>query len=579
LATGRIGKPGMGPFSVTGQPNAMGGREVGGLANQLAAHMRFENPGDVDRVGRFWRSPGMAQAPGLKAVDLFDAVLGGRVKALWIMATNPADSMPNAGLVRRALEACPFVVVSDCWDTDTTAFADVVLPAASWGEKDGTVTNSERRITRQRAFRAPVGEARPDWWILKEVAARMGWADRFAYAKPADIFREHAALSTFENAGGRAFDIGGLAGVSDAEYDALAPICWPVRADGEGSGRLFGDGTFFTPNGRARLVATPFIPPAETTERRLPYVLNTGRIRDQWHTMTRTGLTPRLMAHQDEPWLDIHPSDAGKLSITAGDLVRVRTKHGSVVLRARPTDAQRAGELFAPMHWTDRFGSSGPVDRLTGPARDPISGQPELKATPAGVAPIPTLWRGILVGGAGPAGQGDFYHARIPMDRAQSWELRGWGPLPGELALADWVAGLLGEAHCAERIVLADPERSTWRFARVADGVLRGFLALCTSRRYQLPARSDVAEWIGRPFGEASRRALFAVEAASGGPALTKRTVCSCFSVGRTTIETAIAKRNCRSAADVGKVLKAGTNCGSCIPEIEEILRQTLVPT
>jgi assimilatory nitrate reductase catalytic subunit len=311
----------------------------------------------------------------------------------------------------------------------------------------------------------------------------------------------------------------------------------------------------------------------------LPYILNTGRIRDQWHTMTRTGLTPRLMAHQDEPWLDLHPSDAGKLSIAAGDLVRVRTRHGSIVLPARPTDAQRPGELFAPMHWTDRFGSSGPVDRLTGPARDPISGQPELKATPAGVAPVPTLWRGILVGGAGPAGQGDFYHARIPMDGAQSWELRGWAPLPGDLALADWVAGLLGEAHCTERIVLADPERSTWRFARVADGVLRGFLALCTSRRYQLPGRADVADWIARPFDDAARQALFSVEAAAGVPALTERTVCACFAVSRATIETAIVKNDCRSAADIGKALKAGTNCGSCLPEIDEILRQTLVPS
>jgi assimilatory nitrate reductase catalytic subunit len=579
LATGRIGRPGMGPFSVTGQPNAMGGREVGGLANQLAAHMRFENADDIDRVGRFWRSPGMAQASGLKAVDLFDAVLDGRVKALWIMATNPADSMPNAGLVRRALEACPFVVVSDCFETDTSLYADVVLPAATWGEKSGSVTNSERRISRQRAFRAPVGEAKPDWWILKEVAGRMGWADRFAYAAPADIFREHAALSAFENGGSRAFDIGALAGITDAAYEAMSPVCWPARAGTGGSGRLFGDGRFFTPDGKARFVATPFVPPADATERRLPYVLNTGRVRDQWHTMTRTGLAPRLMAHQDEPWLDIHPSDAGKLSIAAGDLVRVRTRHGSVVLRARPTDAQRVGEVFAPMHWTDRFSSSGPVDRLTGPARDPISGQPELKATPAGVAPIPTLWRGILVGGAGPASASDFYHARIPMDRAQSWELRGWAPLPGELALADWVAELLGEAHCAERIVLADPERSSWRFARIADGVLRGFLALCTSQRYQLPARADVAEWIGRPFDEAARRALFAVEDAVGVPALTKRTVCSCFAVSRSTIENAVAQGGCRSAADVGKALKAGTNCGSCVSEIEEILRQTLVAT
>ena len=183
LATGRIGRPGMGPFSLTGQPNAMGGREVGGLANQLAAHMSFANPADVDRVRRFWRAPRMATQPGLKAVDMFEAARDGKIKALWILNTNPAVSMPRAGRVRAALGACPFVAVSDCWPTDTTCFADIVLPAAAWGEKDGTVTNSERCISRQRAFQSPPGEARPDWWMMAEVARRMGWQSEFAYSR------------------------------------------------------------------------------------------------------------------------------------------------------------------------------------------------------------------------------------------------------------------------------------------------------------------------------------------------------------------------------------------------------------
>ena len=231
LATGRIGRAGMGPLSLTGQPNAMGGREVGGLANQLAGHMGFDDSA-IDRVRRFWDAPRVATRPGLKAVELFDAVLDGQVKALWILGTNPADSMPRAGRVREALTACPFVVVSDCWPTDTTRLADVVLPAAGWSEKDGTVTNSERCISRQRAFRAPPGEARPDWWMLREVARRMGWGRAFAYRGPADIFREHAALSAFENAGERHFDIGGLADLSDDEYDRLQPVQWPVPRRG-----------------------------------------------------------------------------------------------------------------------------------------------------------------------------------------------------------------------------------------------------------------------------------------------------------------------------------------------------------
>ena len=301
LATGRIGRPGMGPLSLTGQPNAMGGREVGGLANQLAAHMGFAER-DIDRVRRFWEAPRMANRPGLKAVELFDAVLDGGVEALWILGTNPAASMPRAGRVRDALRNCPFVVVSDCWPTETTRFADVVLPVSSWGEKDGTVTNSERRISRQRAFCRPPGGARPDWWIVSEVARRMGWGESFRYRRPADIFREHAALSAFENDGRRIFDIGALAELSDEDYESLSPVQWPLRRAGAsyvGTGRLIdGVSKIPTDDGRARFVATQYRPLAEPSGRKWPLVLNTGRVRDQWHTMTRTGRAPRLMTHQ-----------------------------------------------------------------------------------------------------------------------------------------------------------------------------------------------------------------------------------------------------------------------------------------
>ena len=259
----------MGPFSLTGQPNAMGGREVGGLANQLAAHMSFADPADVDRVRRFWKAPRMATRPGLKAVDLFDAALDGKIKALWILDTNPAASMPRAGRVRAALGACPFVVVSDCWPTDTTRFADIVLPAAAWGEKDGTVTNSERCISRQRAFRPPPGEARPDWWMLAEVARRMGWADGVCLSRPGRDFPRARRLSAFENEEPRRriFDIGALADLSDEDYDRLTPIRWPLpRGTPEpwtNAKRLFGDGKgFATPDGRARFVPTPYRPPA-----------------------------------------------------------------------------------------------------------------------------------------------------------------------------------------------------------------------------------------------------------------------------------------------------------------------------
>ncbi|HEX4366632.1 MAG TPA: molybdopterin-dependent oxidoreductase, partial [Rhodopila sp.] len=350
LATGRIGWPGAGPFSVTGQPNAMGGREVGGLANQLAAHMRFDDPTDRAALQAFWRAPALAPKPGLKAVDLFDAVLDGQVKALWIVATNPAVSMPRADRVRAALAACPFVVVSDCWHTDTTEHAHVVLPAAGWGEKSGTVTNSERRISRQRPFRKAPGQARPDWRLFAEVGQRMGWKDAFAWQTPAAVFREHAALSGHANGGRRVFDISAVADIDEAGYDALQPFRWPLPAGAtDEGGRLFGQGGFSTPDGRARFVPTRYqaLPAAGLR-------LNTGRVRDQWHTMTRTGLAPALMSHTPEPVLTIHPADAAKAGITQGALARVTSAEGDVLLRADLRHTQRHGEMFAPMHWTDR---------------------------------------------------------------------------------------------------------------------------------------------------------------------------------------------------------------------------------
>jgi assimilatory nitrate reductase catalytic subunit len=404
LAMGRIGRPGMGPFSLTGQPNAMGGREVGGLANQLAAHMGFADPADIDRVRRFWRAPNIATRPGLKAVDLFDAVLDGRVKALWILGTNPAASMPRAGRVRDALKTCPFVVVSDCWPTDTTCLADVVLPAAGWGEKDGTVTNSERCISRQRAFRTPPGEARADWWMLSEMARWMGWRDAFSYRRPAGIFREHAALSAFENTGTtrRVFDIGALADLNDDEYDRLPPVRWPLpRGTSEPwpePKRLLA--SELTDTGRLRFIATPYRPPAVATDDEWPFVLNTGRVRDQWHTMTRTGRVPKLLAHRREPLLEIHPDDAGRLGLVQGGLARIESPDGTAVLPVSLSSEQRRGEVFAAMHWTDEFSSAGPIDKLIGAATDPVSGQPELKATPVRLRPVAALWRGLLLRGA-----------------------------------------------------------------------------------------------------------------------------------------------------------------------------------
>ncbi|HEY1309382.1 MAG TPA: molybdopterin-dependent oxidoreductase, partial [Pseudolabrys sp.] len=302
LATGRIGKEGAGPFSLTGQPNAMGGREVGGLANQLAAHMNF-NDADIDRVDRFWNARAMARREGLKAVQMFEAIERGEIKALWVMATNPAVSLPKAAAMRDALGRLDLFVVSENVVSNDTisSGAHVLLPAAAWGEKDGTVTNSERRISRQRPFLPLPGEAKPDWWMVAQVARRMGFAEAFGFATAADVFREHAALSAFENDGARDFDIGGLAPLSDGEFNALDPVQWPARAgEPRGETRFFASGGFYTADRKARFIApVPPAPHAAATAQ-FRFRLNTGRVRDQWHTMTRSGLSPRLSAHLPE---------------------------------------------------------------------------------------------------------------------------------------------------------------------------------------------------------------------------------------------------------------------------------------
>src|SRR5579871_2907887 len=230
LATGRIGKIGASPFSLTGQPNAMGGREVGGLANQLAAHMNFTPP-DIDRVRRFWNAPRIATHEGLKAVQMFEAIARGEIKALWVIGTNPAVSLPDADVVREAMKKLELFVVSENVRSNDTVNAGVhvLLPALAWGEKSGTVTNSERRISRQRSFLPAPGEARPDWWIVGEVAKRLGFASAFDYKSAAAIFREHAALSSFENNGSRDFDIGALTDLSDDAFETMTPVQWPLR--------------------------------------------------------------------------------------------------------------------------------------------------------------------------------------------------------------------------------------------------------------------------------------------------------------------------------------------------------------
>ena len=571
LLTGRIGKVGAGPFSITGQPNAMGGREVGGLANQLAAHMALEDAGARDRVRRFWRSPRIAGAPGLKAVDLFRAVADGRVKALWIMATNPVDSMPEADAVERALITCPFVVVSDVVrNTDTARHADVLLPAAAWGEKDGTVTNSERRISRQRAFRRPPGEAMPDWWIVSEVARRMGHAEAFSFNSPGAIFGEHAALSAFENGGTRDFDLSGLAGIDEGSYDRLAPVQWPVRSDGS-TGRMFGDRRFFTADGRACFVATPATAaPASTPD--FPLVLNTGRVRDHWHTMTRTGASPRLSGHTPEPFVEINPRDAEARGVSAGTLVEVRSRFGRILGRVQIADGQRAGTVFVPMHWTDQYASAARVDALVEARTDPHSGQPALKSTVVEVLPFVAAWYGFAVLRDRPAKVAAEYWALARS--TDGWRLE----LAGAVAPPDWTAWaqqLVPAVRTGDLLAYHDAATDRHRFAAFDGDRLVG--AIFVSRAPLTLGRTAVADGLSALHSAPGDRLRILAGRASVDRPDPGAIVCSCFAVGVNQIVAAVVGGGCTSIAAIGEALKAGTNCGSCRPELRRIVDEHAV--
>jgi assimilatory nitrate reductase catalytic subunit len=573
LATGRIGRPGMGPLSLTGQPNAMGGREVGGLANQLAAHMRLDSPIHVERVRRFWKAPKMPARAGLKAVELFEAVHDGTIRALWIAGTNPAVSLPRSNRVREALQRCPFVVVADVRHNDTTEFAHLRLPAMAWSEKDGTVTNSERCISRQRAFRPAPGQARPDWWMFTQLARRMGIEEAFPYRHPAEIFREHATLSAFENGGERVFDIGGLAALDHATYDALEPVQWPLHGDGVSNPRLFGDGRFAHPDGRARFVPTPFRPPAETPDHARGLMLNTGRVRDQWHTMTRTGDVPSLAQHTPEPFLDMHPDDAARAQIIDGGFARIESRHGAAIMRVRVTETQTCGQVFAAMHWSENNSSAGPADRLIGAACDPVSGQPELKATAVRVWPQTVAWHGLLLRRACVRLPPVDYWCRFAIEGGFAYALSGADKLAADDETPDAVRVLawLGVDATSDVAVYADPARGLFRYASFVDGALDACLFVARDPK-NLPDRAAAIMMFGEPAPQDNRARVLAgvslAGIASPGP-----TVCACFAVGRATIVEAIAAAKLTSAAEIGTALRAGTNCGSCLPELAAILR------
>jgi assimilatory nitrate reductase catalytic subunit len=571
LATGRIGRRGQGPFSLTGQPNAMGGREVGGLANQLAAHMAFA-PAEVDRVRRFWNAPRMATHEGLKAVQLFEAIARGRIKALWVMATNPAVSLPRASAVRAALGKLELFVVSENVAANDTvaAGAHILLPAAAWGEKDGTVTNSERRISRQRPFLAAPGEAQPDWWMVTEVARRMGFAAQFPYRSAADVFREHAALSAFENGGARDFDLGALAHLSDGAFDALDPVQWPLRRGErvqtrEQERRFFSEGGFYTPDRKARFVAPERPAPREATSKDFPFRLNTGRVRDQWHTMTRSGLSPRLGAHRPEPFVEVHPADAVAAGLADGGFARVATRWGACVLKVAVSERQRRGSLFASIHWSDATASSARICDLVMPDTDRYSGQPEAKATPAAIAPVAFAFRGFALA-RGPLALPDgSWWARVAVAKAHGLLL---ATDDGPDIWRERARVMFGED--AEFAEYSDGERGVYRAAAFSADELMGCLFIGPADA--APHWDAVKPLFAADAIPAEARRVFLSGRSADGLASAGPVVCACFGVGLSAIRAAIRSGAAASVEGIGAALRAGTNCGSCLPELKRIV-------
>lgn len=596
LATGQIGRPGAGPFSLTGQPNAMGGREVGGLATTLAAHRDLANPEHRAEMARLWGVERVPSAAGLTAVEMFDAVKSGKVKVIWIACTNPAQSMPDLASVRAALEAAQLVVLQEAYgDTETAAFADVLLPATSWGEKDGTVTNSERRISRVRAAVSPPGEARHDWAIVCDFARRLQQkmvsgthfqrTPFFAFATPEEIWNEHR-----ETTRGRDLDITGL---SYAILDREGPQQWPFPAGATtGKARLYEDGMFETPNRRARFHAERYKPVAETVDARFPLRLTTGRLRDQWHGMSRTGTVASLFGHAPEPRLCLNATDMARRGIRAGDLVRVESRRGAVHVIAQEDDGVRSGQAYLPMHWGKRFlggRSSAGTNSLTIGAFDPVSRQPELKHAAVKVRAVDLPWRLTAFAEMEPAAIASAIAALQPLQPEVAFasmvligrERPGilvraaneGAPAASVLKTVDTVLGL-----DAERVLRYDDlARGHSRRIRIEDDRL--WAVRLSGEASAIASAEWLRDWLvsARPVAEVRRLLLSPATHAPTGFVLSGRVVCHCWNVTELDIVAALSDCAGDPRERVAKLtarLKCGSSCGSCMPELRKLAAQ-----
>ncbi|MFC3146332.1 molybdopterin-dependent oxidoreductase [Piscinibacterium candidicorallinum] len=605
LATGQIGKPGAGPFSLTGQPNAMGGREVGGLANLLPAHRDLSNPAHRAEVAAFWGIDEVPTTRGKTAVEMFEAARTGQIKLLWIVCTNPAHSLPNQQAVHEALSTVPCVIVQDAFASPATLrYADIVLPATPWAEKDGTVTNSERRISRQRAVLPPMGEARHDWLIAAQVAqnlaARWGRLQRgFAWADSEAVWNEWRELTR-----GTDCDITGM---SYAMLDA-APQQWPLReGEATGAARLFTDGRFHTPSGRARFVAQGYKPVADRVDAQFPLALTTGRLRDQWHGLSRTGLVPKLFAHAPEPRIEMNGADMGRRGLREGDLVAVESRRGRQVLPVAASDAMRSGQAFMAMHWGEEYlGGAGThgVNSVTSDAIDPVSRQPELKHAAVRVSKLDLSWRLVAHVTCNLAD----LQPRLAELRSLLLEVDYWALVPttlGESAgitlrmanatrppqpVLDALGIALNLAPDARLLRYADAQRGVERRLRVVAQGSAGTDATGSG------ARAISALWLSGPQDaldaegwlrsfidtrqDVSRLGAALLAGGSQAPVPVQvrgAAVCSCLGVSEPAIRACLAEVK-GTAQERLAALQArhhcGTQCGSCLPELKRLVTQ-----
>jgi len=577
LATGQIGRPGAGPFSLTGQPNAMGGREVGGMANLLSAHRDLANPAHRAEVAALWGVDSVPATPGKTAVEMFEAVARGEIKALWIACTNPAQSLPNQTLVRAALAAAEFVVVQEVNAfTETAEYADLLLPAAAWGEKEGTVTNSERRITHLQAAIAAPGETRPDWEIATAFAQRLGVlqgkpADRlFPYTSAEAVFNEHR-----ESTRGRDLDITGL---SYALLDQQGPQQWPFpEGAATGKARLYADGVYPTADGRARFANPRYLPTAEVINTRYPLHFNTGRLRDQWHGMSRTGMVARLFSHAETPALSMHADDMARRSLKDGDLVRVKNPRGELLVPVEASEDMRVGQVFMPMHWGGRYMSGFGVNTVTADQCDPVSRQPELKHAVVQVEKAPLPWHMAVMRRDNAVARMLRIQPLLARFDYASCGLYGRDnpllvlrvahgtPLSSEM-LAE-IDALLGMQDEASIMRYDDPRRGISKRVMVEDGRVVG-----VRLTGEIAARDWLKEMMAEGVEIAPLRSwvLAPVATPPAGSHSRGRIICNCLNIPETRILDVLARGADLTALQTS--LKCGTECGSCVPELKRMV-------